>query len=253
MHLPSIAALAELRPAPVNFFGHRPLLSQNATFDHSTRVWALEIMSGSKSASLSGVKRKRESTKAGRSEAKSKTRRKSPSSDEGEDVQSEILQLEAQILQSRRHYNNIATLLQLARNQDSNHEVPILTVVALCRVFSRLLATGDMVKSKGMGEAEATVVSWLKERYREYLGILFEDFLRSEHPAKQSVALTLVMRIIKEESNSQKDYHIKRGNLPRLVQVLLSLPKDDLNRDEFAEKYFKQFDDIRYQTFLTIK
>jgi U3 small nucleolar RNA-associated protein 19 len=212
-------------------------------------------MPGTKSAAVSGVKRKRDPSKPERGESKTKSRRKSPSpgSDDGEDIQSEIVQLEAQILESRRHYNNIATLLQRAKQPDTENEGPILAAVALCRVFSRLLATGDMVKSKGMSEAEGVIVSWLKERYRELCNVLLEDFLRSEHPPKQSVALTLLMRLVKEEAKSQKDYKVKNGPLPRLVGALLHLPLDDLNREEFAEKYLKQFDDIRYQTFQTIK
>ncbi|EFQ96020.1 hypothetical protein PTT_03620 [Pyrenophora teres f. teres 0-1] len=201
---------------------------------------------------MSGVKRKRDPSKPERSESKSKSknRRKSPS-DDGEDIQSEILQLEAQIVESRKHYNNIATLIKLAKQPEDDG--PILAAVALCRVFARLLVSGDMVKSKGMSEAEGVVVSWLKERYKELCTTLLEDFLRSEHPPKQSVALTLVMRLVKEEAKSQRDYKLKNGLLPQLIWVLLSLPEDDMTREEFAEKYFKQFDDIRYLTFQKIK
>ena len=209
-------------------------------------------MPGTKSASMSGVKRKRDASKPERSESKSKSksRRKSPS-DDGEDIQSEILQLEAQIIESRKHYNNIATLIKLARQPEDDG--PILAAVALCRVFARLLVTGDMVKSKGMSEAEAVIVSWLKGRYQELCTTLLEDFLRSEHPPKQAVALTLIMRLVKEEAKSQRDYKLKNGLLPRLIWVLLSLPVDDVTRDEFADKYFKHFDDIRYLTFQKIK
>jgi U3 small nucleolar RNA-associated protein 19 len=208
-------------------------------------------MPGKTMASHAGAKRKRDPSKPERREAKSKSRRKSPSED-GNDPQAEIVQLEAQILESRKHYNNIATLLQLARRPEAENEAPILAVVALCRVFSRLLATGDMVKSKGMGESEAIVALWLKERYKEFLDVLLNDFLQSDHPPKQSVALTLLMRLVQEEAK-QKDSRVKNGPLLRLVETLLLLPADDPNRDEFAEKYFKQFDDIRYYTFQTIK
>ncbi|KAJ4992052.1 cbf mak21 family protein [Stagonosporopsis vannaccii] len=208
-------------------------------------------MPGTKTAAASGVKRKRDPAKAERREAKSKKRQKSPASDDGDDVQAHVLQLEAQILESRRHYNNIATLLQLSKKQDN--DAPVLAAVALCRVFARLLAAGDMAKSKGMGEAEATVVAWLKERYREFLDTLLQNFLRSDRPAKQSVALTLLMRLVKEESKATADYNLKNGPLSRLVEALLFLPQDDANRDEFAEKYFKSFDDVRFHTFKTIK
>jgi U3 small nucleolar RNA-associated protein 19 len=209
-------------------------------------------MSGKTSTSYVGVKRKRDPSKPERRESKTKSRRKSPSED-GNDTQAEILQLETQILESRKHYNNIATLLQLARQPEAENEAPILAVVALCRVFSRLLATGDMVKSKGMGEAEALIVSWLKGRYQEYKDVLLNDFLRSEALPKQSVALTLLMRLVKVEATAQKDHNVKNGPLPRLIEALLLLPLDDPNRDEFADKYFKQYDDIRFHTFETVR
>ncbi|KAJ4340405.1 Maturation and nuclear export of 40S ribosomal subunits interacting protein [Ascochyta clinopodiicola] len=211
-------------------------------------------MSGTKLTAASGVKRKRDPAKAERREAKSKKRQKSPSTTNGDDLQAEILQLEAQILESRRHYNNIATLLQRCTTSlDADDDAPVLAAVALCRVFSRLLAAGDMVKSKGMGEAEALVVSWLKERYRDFLDALLQNFLHSDSPAKQSVALTLLMRLVKEESKATKDYSLKNGPLSRLIETLLFLPDGDANRDEFADKYFKHFDDVRFHTFKTIK
>jgi U3 small nucleolar RNA-associated protein 19 len=216
------------------------------------RVDVYNTMPGKTTASHVGVKRKRDPSKPERRESKTKSRRKS-SSEDGDDPQAEILQLEAQILESRKHYNNIATLLKLAQQSETEHDAPILAVVALCRIFSRLLATGDMVKSKGMGEAEAVIASWLRERYREFQDVLFKDFLQSGHPPKQSVALTLLMRLVQEESKHDKNYSVKNGPLLKLIETLLFLPEDDPNREDFAEKYFKQFDDIRYYTFQTIK
>ncbi|KAF9699371.1 hypothetical protein EKO04_002497 [Ascochyta lentis] len=210
-------------------------------------------MPGTTLPTASGIKRKRDPAKAERREAKSKKRQKSPTHDNDHDVQAEILQLEAQILESRRHYNNIAILLQRCNASDDHDDAPVLAAVALCRVFSRLLAAGDMVKSKGMGEAEALVVSWLKERYRDFLDTLLQNFLRCDHPAKQSVALTLLMRLVKEESKATKDYSLKNGPLSRLIEALLFLPDGDANREEFADKYFKHFDDVRFHAFKTIK
>ncbi|KAF2013265.1 CBF-domain-containing protein [Aaosphaeria arxii CBS 175.79] len=199
-----------------------------------------------------GKKRKRESKKSDRVQTKTKTRRTS-SSEEVEDPQTVILQLESQILESRRHYNNIATLIQSVRNHDTENDSAILAAVALCRVFSRLLSTGDMVKSKGMAESEVVIVQWLKERYREYTEALIEQFLKSGIAATQSAALTLLMRLLKQEAQTQKDYNWKHGSLSRLVETVLYLPGDDTIREEFVEKYFKPYDDIRFFTFQIIK
>ncbi|KAF2682564.1 CBF-domain-containing protein [Lentithecium fluviatile CBS 122367] len=207
-------------------------------------------MSGSKVATAAGVKRKRESSKAERRQPKSKPHR--ASSEEDDNPQTEITRLETQILESRKHYNNIATLLHLAKDQVHEIETSILAAVALCRVFTRLLSSGDMVKSKATAQSEALIVSWLKERYREYTSVLLEVFLRSEHASKQSVALTLLMRLVRGESK-QKDYNWRKSPLPKIVETVLLLPEDDVTRDEFAEKFFAKFDDIRFYTFKTIQ
>jgi U3 small nucleolar RNA-associated protein 19 len=210
-------------------------------------------MADGTTSGMAGVKRKRESSKSDRHQAKAakpKSRRKSPSADDDE-PQTAILQLESQILESRRHYNNIATLTQFAGEHESQKDVAILAAVALCRVFARLLSTGDMVKSKGMPQSEAVIVQWLKERYREFQDLLLQ-YLRNGDASTQSAGLTLLMRLVKEESQNQKEYNWKHGPLSRIVEAILFLPEDDPMRDEFAEKYFKSYDDIRFYTFQII-
>ena len=91
-------------------------------------------MSGTKATAVAGVKRKRAPGKPDARAIKSKPRQK-PSSDQDDDPQDEIARLEMQILESRKHYNNIATLLKLARASGADHEASTLAAVALCRVF----------------------------------------------------------------------------------------------------------------------
>jgi U3 small nucleolar RNA-associated protein 19 len=204
-----------------------------------------------KAENMSGIKRKRSSLREEKVSGKKKALKKAPSPD-AKDPQATILQLEAQILESRRHYNNLATLLQLAKEHETENETAILAAVALCRVFSRLLSGGDMVKSKGMPESEVVIVQWLKERYREYQSILIEHYMRRGSPPTQSVGLTLIMRLVKEESKGQKEYNWKHGPLSRIVETILFLPEEEGLTEEFAEKYFKPFDDIRFYTFQII-
>jgi U3 small nucleolar RNA-associated protein 19 len=60
------------------------------------------------------------------------------------------------------------------------------------------------------------------------------------------------MRLVKEESK-QKDYNWRKSPLAQAIETLLLLPQGDATRDEFAEKYFTKFDDIRMHTFQTIQ
>lgn len=101
-----------------------------------------------------------------------------------DDPQARILLLETQILESRRHYNNIATLLEIFRDNDAAAEEQATASVALCRVFCRLMAAGSMSKTRNTLENEAIIVKWLKERYNDYTAILLET-LRGRDPGKQ--------------------------------------------------------------------
>src|SRR5690242_8603547 len=74
----------------------------------------------------------------------SKKRRKSGVDESDETAQVEKLEIE--ILESRKHYNNLATLISLAEKLDDNIATALSAAEALCRSFIRLLASGNLVK-----------------------------------------------------------------------------------------------------------
>jgi U3 small nucleolar RNA-associated protein 19 len=89
-----------------------------------------------------------------------------------DNAQSRIFQLESQITESRRYYNNIAALLSISRDDGRQNGEDLAAVVSLCRVFCRLIVSGNMSVTKGANDAEVTIVHWLKERYDDYLELL---------------------------------------------------------------------------------
>lgn len=65
-----------------------------------------------------------------------KTRRAEVSSDSEDDVEEQVLQLEAQVLESRKHYNNIPKLLSLAQGDHGQlTSDSTLPAVALCSKY----------------------------------------------------------------------------------------------------------------------
>lgn len=202
-------------------------------------------MPGTPKSSAGAPKRKRTGT-----EKKSVKRAKAAeSSDEEEqqDAQAQILELEAKILESKKHYNNIPKLIKLFDTEDA-----ILAAVALTRVFSRLLASGDLTNKPGNSEKENVVVAWLKERYLEYKKGLYELL---ESPEAAEPIFSLCMRMLKNEGTHQKngqDYNFPQRFLTDLVRALLALEEGDELRQEFAEKFVEEYDDIRYYTFEAI-
>ena len=90
-----------------------------------------------------------------------------------DDAQARILLLETQILDSRRHYNGIADLIAEFGTQARRDGTAIIAAISLCRVFSRLIAAGNMNNPKGGPDDELLVIQWLKERHKEYMEELF--------------------------------------------------------------------------------
>ena len=96
----------------------------------------------------------------------------------------EILRLEAQVLESRKHYNNIVSLITILREKRSRHGDLCTAAVSLCRIFARLMATGSMVKNKDAPHNEVLIVEWLRSRYQEFVELLL-DILRQENSTHQ--------------------------------------------------------------------
>ncbi|KAI1634939.1 CBF/Mak21 family-domain-containing protein [Biscogniauxia mediterranea] len=175
----------------------------------------------------------------------------SSSSDADENPQAEILLLENEILESKKNYNNITVLLDIARNQDDD-ESSLFATVSLCRVFLRLLASGNLSRRAGQSEKDIVVVQWLKGRLGDYKHILL-GALRRE--GSGSTALTLAMRILKAETQSAGDkseYNFPKVFLKDIVEVLVRYEAEDV-RQEFCEKFLGEYADIRYYTFKALK
>lgn len=170
----------------------------------------------------------------------------------------EILLLENQILKSRRHFNSIATLLNYVTKpdlQDLNDDKSDFAAVALCRVFCRLMALGYMVKSRETSKNEILIVQWLIEKFREYQNVLL-SMLAAENSDRSTTALTLLMRVIKEEAVHMKlseDAAWGHGLFSKLLRTLVDIEVIADARAAFIDSYLVKYDDIRYYTFIRIR
>jgi U3 small nucleolar RNA-associated protein 19 len=187
-------------------------------------------------------KRKRSTT-----EKRISKRIRSDSSDEEEDVQAQILLLENEVFESKKHYNNIAKLIKILKNNDS--EECIVAAISLCRTFTRLMASGDMVRNNKTSEKEAVVVQWLKERYAEYKQAIL---VLLQQEGAGSTILTLAMRTLKSEGThlrNGQDYCFPAPFLTDLLRAILQADGGSSVAKEFSEKFVEEHDDVRYYTF----
>lgn len=191
-----------------------------------------------------GLKRKRKVTK---DDVKKRARAGESGSDD-EDVHSQILLLEAEILESKKNYNNIVKLINIAKDHESDTESAIFASVALCRVFIRLLAAGNLTLQRGASDKEAIVIQWLKDQLSEYKAILVT--LVSDQDLA-STALTLAMKVLKaegEQLNANKDFYVFPKEFLEHIVLALVKSKNSDAREEFVEKYVDEYDDVRFFT-----
>ena len=171
----------------------------------------------------------------------------------GENAQeAQIIFLEQQIVTSKRHFNSIVTLIGYARGH--HPKTNTLAIVALCRIFCRSIAAGNLTKTRDTTEQDTVIMKWLHSKLQEYQDILLM-YLADHDTAKQSVALTLLMRLFREQSA-----HLKLGKnaiwgdgvFQNILRVLLETRQAEEARMQFVEQYAKEYEDIRYYTFCTL-
>lgn len=164
----------------------------------------------------------------------------------------EVLELENQILESRRHYNNIVKLLEYLKKPDAeDDDRSFIAAVALCRVFCRLLAGGKMSSKQGISNDETLIIDWLRERLKEYKNLLISK-LASQKPEWSQLALSLPLQMMKEESVYLKvpnDTVWRNGTFALLLRKLADGTTPEATRGLFVKNYLVVFDDIRYYTF----
>lgn len=120
----------------------------------------------------------------GKTSSKSSSKRRAVADDGEHDESVKILELETQISESRKYYNNIAALLSMLNVKESAQSPNLAVAVSLCRVFCRLIAGGQLAEDARAAESERMIVLWLNERLQEYQNAL-SVLLKQEDPSVQ--------------------------------------------------------------------
>ncbi|KAB8238521.1 ribosome biosynthesis protein NOC4 [Aspergillus alliaceus] len=181
------------------------------------------------------------------------SKRRAIAENDSVDMMAEVSQMEEQIAESRKHYNNIAKLISML-DVDENAANPNLAVaVSLCRVFSRLIAGGDLTETNRAAENEKIIVAWLKERCREYQKAL-SAILREGDTSAKLTALTLCMRLVNERATHipGEDTQVWLSGLFKNVVEAVVETSDTALRSEFIEKFANAYEDVRFYTFVQI-
>ena len=172
-------------------------------------------------------------------------RQKSNSPSDSDEQKAHILLLEGSILESRKNYNDIVKLLEIARSDANDHKQ--LAAVALCRVFCRLIASGRLTEERGSSKSDLTIINWLEDRKDDFRNVLMK-WLEAEDESMPSVSLTLILRLLKEEATLSRFYRLMDVRFVDIIRQLTLETCQEKVVSEFIEKYVLLYADVRYWT-----
>ncbi|GJP90281.1 CBF-domain-containing protein [Aspergillus niger] len=187
-----------------------------------------------------------------KSSAVPSSKRRAVAETESPNAIADIQQLEDQISESRKYYNNIATLISML-NVDGSSKPNMTVAVALCRVFSRLIAGGNLTETSRAAENEKIIVAWLKESCREYQKLLL-SIIRESDSSSQISALTLCLCLINERATHLPGDNTQEwtsGLFKGIFEAVVEAKNGQAVLSEFIEKT-KEFEDVRYYTFMQL-
>lgn len=91
------------------------------------------------------------------------------------DAKQHILQLEAEILRSRKNYNNINELITILKEGKIEDEKNVLPAAfSLCHVFKVLMPRKVELRDKDMPENEKVIAQWLSNKHKGFVELLLE-------------------------------------------------------------------------------
>lgn len=151
-----------------------------------------------------------------------------------------IEDLEAQILDSQKNYNKINELLEYTKETVSA-EIQRKARLALCTIFSQLLAEEKIVLDGPISKQGNVIDRWLVKKYEQYyegllLGLSQEGDLTSR----------LLMQLVKQEVSSATSNQIwTTGLYPKILKSFLEEHGEGLLFEDFAAEHILPHKDTR--------
>ncbi|KKK25836.1 ribosome biogenesis protein [Aspergillus rambellii] len=182
------------------------------------------------------------------------SKRRAVAENESAQAMAKIQQLEDEISESRKHYNNIVTLISMLSADGTGPNPNLAVAVSLCRVFSRLIAGGNLTEPERATDNEKIIVAWLKERCREYQRLLV-SIMRGSDNSSQITALTLSMRLLNERAThipGDDTQAWSSGLFRNIFEAVIEAKDGEALRSEFLEKFAKPYEDVTYHTFMQL-
>ena len=178
--------------------------------------------------------------------------------DDPKAVSLRILDFERQIIESRRNYNSICTILDYAEDDGLPVETQYLAILSLCRVFCRLMVTRTMSKTTELSGKNHIVVDWLRKCYFRYETVLLRTLVNSDFQDTGGL-IEIIKHLMKEETRSIADAEElfwRQGIFSRILRYLVELKDTKHNNVSALKTAIKMlangYLDVRFFTFAVL-
>jgi U3 small nucleolar RNA-associated protein 19 len=183
--------------------------------------------------------RKRKPTSDARSVPKVKRRREETGRNASE-LDLRIQKLENELSKTPNGKSQICDLISFFDLSTPDSEDNLKVAICLCRVFSRMMASGQFTWQKLKEEP-----GWQIKEYQSYQSIV-QQCLKNGHGSTPTTMLKLHMKMLKEESSHNPNSFRIFESFPGLVTALVDAVDGADVRKTFAEDYVRQYQDCCY-------
>lgn len=189
--------------------------------------------------------KKRKAASDARAAPKAK-RRKNEVEGDAPELDRRVQKLEDELSETADGKSQMSELISLLNPATPDSESNVKVAICLCKVFSRMMASGEFPWQKpkeGPG--------WQVREYRTYQSIV-QQCLEKGHGSTPSTMLKLHMRMLREESLHNPDNVRIFESFSGLVPALVEAVDGAEVRKTFAEEYLQQYQDCRYHSLAAI-
>ncbi len=173
-------------------------------------------------------------------------RRREETGGNGSELDLQIQKLENELSKTTNGESQTSELISLFDPTSPDSEGNLKVAICLCRVFSRMMASGQFSWQKPKEEP-----GWQIKEYQSYQSMV-QQFLKNGHGSTPTTMLKLHMKMLKEESSHNPDsFGIYKG-FPGLVAALVDAVDGSDARKTFAEEYVQQYQDCCYYSLAAI-
>ncbi len=167
----------------------------------------------------------------------------------GEDSSFDIEQLEKRIAKDpSKNHNDVEVLLQMLDLANPDGIINLRAGIALFKVFSRLIASGQIKHGNRSNEESHELSTWYIEQYRNYRMALAKS-LRSV-PAPQRLPLIhLCWRVLEQDAESLGNaVWVSDSMFKPLLSAVVEIPSGTDVRETYVKEYMNQCHDCCYRS-----